>query len=164
MRIDVLQLLREPIGTQASIEFDLGFQRLSDDLSVNAVGGRLDLLHTDEGVLVQGILSVAVDLECGRCLIPVSQTITIEVDEQFVSSSPSASDGDQVYLIDPDHHLDMRPILRDQVIVSTPMHVLCVDDCLGLCPSCGKNLNEGPCDCQLDDIDPRLAVLRTLMD
>jgi uncharacterized protein len=49
------------------------------------------------------------------------------------------------------------------VIVSTPMRVLCRYDCEGICPTCGKNLNEGMCDCEVDDIDPRMAALRTLL-
>jgi uncharacterized protein len=44
------------------------------------------------------------------------------------------------------------------------MQVFCREECLGLCPECGKNLNDGPCDCQIDDIDPRLAALRALLD
>jgi uncharacterized protein len=163
MRIDVTQLLREPIGTQLRVEFNLGFQRLSDDLSVQAVEGQVRLLRMDEGIWAQGDLHVDVSLECGRCLNPVVQTIDIELNERFQLPPLKGNESDLVYAIDADRHLDLRPVLRDLVIVSTPMHILCRPDCLGLCPNCGKNLNEGPCDCQPDDIDPRLVVLKALL-
>jgi len=163
MRIDAAQLLREPIGTQASSEVDLGFQRLSDDLSVSAIKGQLKLLRTSEGIQTRGVLSVDVDLECGRCLSPVTETIKVELEERFLASLLNVSEDEQVFPIDADHHLDLTPVLGDLVVVSTPMHVLCRPGCLGLCCTCGKNLNEGLCDCQPDEIDPRLAALKALI-
>ena len=164
MRVNVLRLLREPIGTQASTEFDLGFQLLSDDTKVNSVKGPLQLFRTDEGVLVKGTLFISVDLECGRCLSNTASTIQVELDEHFRMPTPKLLEDPQALLIDAHHLLDLRPVLRDLVIVYTPMHVLCQPGCLGLCPSCGKDLNEGPCDCEVDDIDPRLIVLKALIE
>jgi uncharacterized protein len=162
MRLDVTQLLREPIGTHTTVEFSLGFQRLSDELSVQAVRGRLILLHENKGILVQGLLLVDIELECSRCLSPVANTIEVELDDLFrLANSPG---DDQNLIIGSDHNLDLRPVLRDLVIVSTPMHVLCKPDCAGLCPNCGQNLNEGSCDCQVEDIDPRLAALKALIE
>jgi uncharacterized protein len=162
MRIDVDQLLREPIGTQSSVEFDLGFQHLSDDLDVAGVKGRLKLLRTNEGIWAQGAADVKVDLQCGRCLAPVQQTLRIELDERFVLP-PGVPENDEVWVLDADHHLNLQPVLRDLVTISVPMHVVCRPDCKGLCQECGKNLNEGPCDCQVDDVDPRLAALKALI-
>ena len=164
MRIDVKELLREPIGAQAQMGFDLGFQRLSDELVVHGIRGRLKLLRIEEGILVQGVLAVTVDLECGRCLRPVTQVIDVELDEQFVSSLTYKPGDDQVFAIDADHHIDLKPVLHDVVTVSMPIRVLCRPGCQGLCPSCGKDLNEGPCDCQADDVDPRLAELRAFIE
>jgi len=162
VRIDVTALLREPVGTQSRVEFDLGLERLSADVSVNAVRGRVKLLRTDEGVWVQGDLDVIVELECGRCLCQTQKTLKIELDERFLAQH-DASANEQVSVMAPDHHIDLQPVLRDLVILSTPMHVLCEPDCKGLCVNCGKNLNEGPCDCETDSIDPRLAVLKALI-
>ena len=72
MRLDVTQLLREPIGTHTDVEFDLGFQYLDQDLPVDSIRGRLSLLRTDDEVLVRGILQIAITLECGRCLDPTT--------------------------------------------------------------------------------------------
>jgi uncharacterized protein len=164
MRFDVTQLLREPAGTQTDIELDLGFQRLSDDLSVSAVKGRLTLWRTEKEVLVRGTLFVDIDLECGRCLSPTPTTLRLEVEERFRPASTETPPDEQVFLIDADNHLDLRPVLQDQTILSVPMHVVCRPDCAGLCPVCGQDLNEGSCDCETDEIDPRLVALKALIE
>lgn len=162
MHVDVTSLLREPIGTQSRVKFDVGFQRLSDDLTIEGLSGIITLLRSDREVVVQGVLDVSVSLECGRCLEPVQTVPQVELDERF-ALSVRASEKDQVLSIGPDHCIDLRPVLRELVVVSTPMHVLCASTCQGLCPSCGKNLNEGLCGCETDEIDPRLAVLKALV-
>jgi len=164
MRLDVTQLLREPIGTHTDVELNLGFQHLAEDVPVNSIRGRLTLLHTDDEVLVRGILHVTIALECGRCLDPMTTTLHIELDERFRPVSlGTAPNDDQVSVIGADNQIDLRPILAELVIISTPMHVVCRPDCLGLCPECGQNLNEGSCDCRSDDIDPRLVALKALI-
>lgn len=164
MRFDVTQLLREPVGTHTDIELGLGSQRLSDDLSVNAVKGRLTLWRTEKEVLVRGTLFVDVDLECGRCLRPTPVTLSIEVEERFRPAFMGAPQDEQVFPIDAENQIDLRPALRDLTILSVPMHVVCRPDCAGLCPVCGKDLNEGSCDCEMDDIDPRLVALKALIE
>ena len=153
MRINVEQLLRESIGAQVDVAFDLGAQCLSDDIDVFSIKGTVYLLRTTEGIWVRGSLAVDVDLQCVRCLTPVIKTLTLELDERFQLPPIRASEGEQVFPIDADHHIDLGPILRELVIVDTPMRVLCGPDCEGLCPVCGKDLNQGPCDCQPDEID-----------
>jgi uncharacterized protein len=55
-------------------------------------------------------------------------------------------------------------LLREEAILAIPMGALCRPDCAGLCPQCGQNWNEGPCDCEQDEIDPRFAALREHRD
>ena len=163
MRIDVGQLLKETIGTQADINLSLGSQCLSDDVDVLSIKGTLNLWRTTEGILVRGSLAFDIDLQCVRCLAPVVETLDVELDERFQLPPLPEPDEEQVFAIDADHHIDLAPTLRELVIVSTPMRVLCRHNCEGICPTCGKNLNEGMCDCEVDDIDPRMAALRTLL-
>ena len=65
----------------------------------------------------------------------------------------SVYDGDEV---------DLTPLVQEQVLLALPTRPLCKEDCRGLCPQCGINLNEHQCDCRSDQLEPRLAVLRTL--
>jgi uncharacterized protein len=164
MRFDVTQLLREPEGAHSDIDLDLGFQRLSEDLSVNAVKGRLTLWRTEKEVLVRGTLFVDIDLECGRCLSPTPTTLRLEVDERFRPASTGMPQDEQVFPIDADNQLDLRPVLQELTILSVPMHVVCRPDCAGLCPVCGQNFNEGTCNCETDEIDPRLVALKALIE
>jgi uncharacterized protein len=163
MRIDVSQLLKEDVGAQVDVQLDLGAQGISDDVSVASLGGALNLLRTTEGIWVRGSLSVDLDLQCVRCLMSVAETLEIELDERFQIPPIDALEADQVYPIDADHYIDLEPVLRELVIVFTPIRVLCRADCTGICPSCGKDLDKGPCYCQADEIDPRMAALKALL-
>lgn len=58
--------------------------------------------------------------------------------------------------------IDLDPIVREQVLLALPASVLCREDCKGLCPQCGQNLNEAECGCERKVVDPRLAVLKTI--
>ena len=60
--------------------------------------------------------------------------------------------------------LDLRPALREQWLLNVPGYALCRDDCKGLCPTCGAELNVGPCDCASTSADPRWDALRKLRD
>ncbi|MBN1582679.1 MAG: DUF177 domain-containing protein [Anaerolineae bacterium] len=159
MHLYVGKLLDRPVGAQFDAKFDLGFQDLSDDLSVESVKGKLTFLRTDDDIVGYGMLAVDIEAECTRCSVQVRNTVEIELEECFRPVT-EISPGEQVSPIDASGYINLRPILRDLVIVSTPMQILCTPDCKGLCPRCGINLNQGQCDCELDDIDPRLAVLK----
>lgn len=163
MRIDVRELLKEPIGTQVEIDVNLGSRRLAEDVTVASVQGTLSLWRTTEGIWVRDSLAVDVDLQCVRCLAPVTCTLEVVLDERFALSPEETSEEEITYPIDADHYIDLTPVLRELVVVSTPMRVLCKVDCEGLCPDCGKDLNTGPCECEQDDIDPRMAALKALL-
>jgi uncharacterized protein len=164
MRFDVTQLLREPAGAHTDVELDLGFQRLSNDLSVNAIKGRLTLWRTEKEVLVRGTLFVDLDLECGRCLSLTPTTLQLEVEERFRPASADMPQDELVFPIDADNTLDLLPALRDLTVLAMPMRVVCRPDCAGLCPVCGQDLNVGSCNCETEDIDPRLAALKALIE
>ena len=61
-------------------------------------------------------------------------------------------------------HLELAPMLREQLILASPMHPLCSEECLGLCARCGKDLNEGPCRCGEEPTGNPFQVLRTMKD
>ena len=71
------------------------------------------------------------------------------------------ADDDDTYRI-VDHAIDLRPILVDAVALGLPLRPLCRVDCKGLCDSCGRNLNDGPCRCERASVDPRWAPLEAL--
>lgn len=101
--------------------------------------------------------------ECRRCLVDVETDVTEPV--QWLFGEPDtdgAVDDPDVYVFDPrTHELDLRPPVREQWLLSAPAFFQCRDDCPGLCPRCGADLNAGPCECQ-PSVDDRWAALRGL--
>ena len=156
LQFNVGFLLVQGAGNQKINELDLPLVQLDDDLILDFLRGKLRFSRNSRGILVQGTLHTEVVSECARCLTPATVPVTLTLEELY--TYPPTPDA--VYFVDDTGILDLAPLLREEAIVSTPMVVLCKPDCAGLCPECGQNWNEGSCDCEQDDIDPRLAVLR----
>ena len=112
-------------------------------------------------------MSVNYTAECARCLAPVCGEFSLSL-EKTVAPRNLLSDLDEDklddYAIIEDGFLDMDEQLRAQLEMEFPVRFLCHDDCKGLCQRCGKNLNEGKCDCVEKEIDPRMAPLQKLLE
>ena len=104
---------------------------------------------------------------CARCLCPVCGSFTFDL-EKTVAPREILSDLDEDklddYAIIEDGFLDIDEQLTEQLEVEFPLRFLCSEDCKGLCSKCGKNLNEGECNCAKGDIDPRFAPLQKLLE
>lgn len=120
---------------------------------------RLDglLEWTVEGVLARARVAADWRAECRRCLRPVEGTVELTVEELFerrpVEPDSFALAGDQV---------DLEPLVREAILLELPLAPLCAEACLGICPICGADRNEGACACVPDDRDPRWAALDVL--
>jgi uncharacterized protein len=78
------------------------------------------------------------------------------------TDDPEADDP-SVYFIPPrTTTLSLNEAIREELILAVPEYVVCRDNCAGLCPECGKDLNEGPCDCRAASTDPRWVQLEAL--
>ena len=106
---------------------------------------------------------------CSRCLTPLDRPLVVE--SQFLGSKDAdlagrgshklgSQDLDVVFL--PEDSLDEADLVREQFELQAPMHPLCVEDCKGLCPSCGKNWNKGPCHCRPEADQTPSALNRAL--
>ena len=104
---------------------------------------------------------------CARCLTEVSGSFTFSL-EKTVAPREVLSDLDEDrlddYAIIDDGFLDLDSRIIEQLEVEFPIRFLCKEDCKGLCQKCGKDLNEGRCDCDTKEIDPRMAPLQKLLD
>lgn len=144
---------------------------------VEPVRGKLTFSNTGQLLLARGRLTAIIDLECGRCLghFPFKQVVVVE--EQF-PLHPGLEPGtkhpneefdalddtlDGVEGIFQDFHLDLTELVRQNVLVELPIAPLCSEECLGLCPQCGKNLNEGACTC-VPDVEGPMSVLKDLLE
>jgi len=161
MRVDVSRLLKEPIGSEITVQVEEGKRRLAEDLEVEYLRGSVKLIHVREGLYGQGEIETQVMVECARCLKPTAVTLTVSLDDYFYMKEQPA--GSQVFPIGADGRLNLDIPLRELILVALPMRPLCRPDCRGLCPHCGHDLNEGPCGCSVAEVDPRLAVLSLLV-
>ncbi|MGB9710111.1 MAG: YceD family protein [Thermodesulfovibrio sp.] len=121
-------------------------------------------------VFVKGIVSGEVELQCSRCLKEYTMPIKTLVEVTY-HPIEELSKEELVELkkdeMDVDFYregiIDTEDIIRDQILLNIPMKPLCSEDCKGLCPICGTDLNEFKCGCVVKEIDPRMAVLQSLL-
>jgi uncharacterized protein len=154
-------MLKEGIGYSREIQFSEPKAQLAEDLTVHALHGAVTLTRTPQGLYTQGHLRAATLANCDRCLEPFDQRLSSRVSELFYYPPESAPAG--AATVGDDAHLDLTPLVREDMLLSIPLQKLCRPNCKGLCPQCGQNWNEGPCDCADDAGDPRLAVLKELL-
>jgi uncharacterized protein len=122
------------------------------------VRARVRLESVVEGVLVTGAVEGTPIVECARCLERRAAPLSLELCELCV---PGGRADDDTYRI-VDDAIDLRSILVDAVALGLPLRPLCRPDCKGLCDTCGRNLNDGPCHCERASVDPRWAPLEAL--
>ena len=162
IRLNLARLLEEPVGSKMRFDIDEAQQRLAEDLFVEFVRGTIEFARTNRGIFGEGQLHSQVQLECARCLEIFSQPIDFHLESQF-GVPPVRPQGGTIFPIGVKGILDLTEALREQILLDLPMRPLCRPDCRGLCIKCGKNLNEGPCDCVQEIIDPRLVGLKELL-
>lgn len=114
-------------------------------------------------VIVHGRVKGEVAHECRRCLEPVPVAIDENVSMFFQDGVPEEqAEAEEVYALPERGDLDLTQAVREQVALAVPQYALCREDCRGLCPQCGRNLNEGDCDCAVEEVDDRWAALRRI--
>ncbi|MDT7542913.1 MAG: hypothetical protein QOE33_2817 [Acidobacteriota bacterium] len=119
-------------------------------------------------VLLHGDIDTAVELHCDRCLARVAQPVKIDfkaelgTDEGSVVEATALHDADMDFSTYDGEAINLDEIVREQILLALPARQLCADDCRGLCPTCGANLNEQACNCKRHETDPRWSALAEL--
>ena len=161
MILDMLPILS---GASQQIDFDFSFTPSEDSL-LAAVYSDVDFAEpiTVSGQVknMAGYMVLSADV-CARCLEPVCSELEISFEKDIASDGEVSSENDD-YIIIEDKKLDLLAPVEEEIMLEMPSRTLCKEDCLGLCPKCGKNLNEGDCDCEKKEVDPRLVILKTLL-
>lgn len=169
LRVDLRELARGGAGG-AAIE-TRGELAPGDPLSAEVgitlrepvvVGGRLQAIG-DGRFYWHGTLRTVVQGECRRCLTPVVTPVAADIGALF-TQDPAALDDPDSYAVAPEAtEIDVTAAVREELLLAAPRYVLCRDDCRGLCPRCGQDLNAGPCGCP-PAADLRWQPLRALKD
>ena len=120
--------------------------------------------------LEESLLSVEISIsaeiisECARCLKPVNLEISDKLMYLYYLQGAEAFDDFNDYMpVEVEYFgrvIDVMPQIEESVFTLLPTKVLCKEDCKGICPNCGKDLNEGSCSCENENTDPRLEALR----
>lgn len=170
-----------------SLEGDVTAQELCLDETDAVVSGPLavglELRRVEGTICVTGVVEGTAVRQCVRCLKtfhePIGFAVRVAYEREPKGPAPAgrretARRSPPVAVdVDPDDengdiyhyagdHVDLAPMLREQVILAAPMHPLCKPDCLGLCPQCGNDLNERPCGCAAEPTGGPFRILRAL--
>lgn len=165
LRLNIGFLLKQGAGYSRDILFEQAEPINADDVTLHDFDGTLRLSRTPQGIVVQGKLKAKTLSACARCLTDVIVGVEVEFSELFILPSNGNAEPEQgQYLIDEGNFIDLTPIMREEAILAVPMHTVCSPECKGICLHCGQDLNEATCNCSQEAIDPRLEVLRSLLD
>ncbi len=169
MQINVSQLSQEPVGSTREYDIDEAADIIGDGRKY-PISGDCQLLRLQRSILTKCRLATEVELSCSRCLGQFSHPVKIKFEEEFVPTVDVATGAPlpepeeaSTFTIDEHHILDLTEAARQYLVIALPMKPLCDENCAGLCSSCGKDLNKGPCDCPPAEIDPRLSELTKLL-
>ena len=165
MLLDLKKIIHQPGGV---VPFETSL-----DLSQMEFGGSMPLtepihavgqVRNTAGVLVMtGELTTRLHGECDRCAKPFERDFAVSLEAVLVTELENEDyDDPWTFELDGDQ-ADLDDILTTAVVLNMDSKLLCSEDCKGLCPKCGADLNLGPCDCK-PELDPRLAVLQQFLN
>jgi uncharacterized protein len=169
MELDLTRY-RKPLSTFART-FQPG--EIGDEGEAYKVVAPVDLsfeIHKDKDKFrLVGNVKTELELGCSRCVEPFRMPVDAPFDLRFLPASEASAEPEREVEEEDletsfyrDDRIDLNELLREQFYLALPMKPLCGDQCKGLCPQCGMNLNTGTCDCEPAWEDPRLAPLRDL--
>ena len=121
----------------------------------------VDVTNTGSALLVEGTVTGTGICGCSRCLEDVVHEFSGDIEGYFLIEGAGSADEDddddlgedEFDVLPDDNIIDLVPLIKAALIIDAPEQPLCKEDCAGLCPQCGSNLNEGPCGCD-EPIDP----------
>ncbi len=166
MLFNVSQLLREPSGFTRDYEIDEEVAVAGVNI-VCPITGRVKLMRTEDGIWVSAPLDGVMPGSCSRCLVDIRKVVRLEIEEEFLPEIDiktgarlhSPREFDESFYIGQSHVLDLTEAVNQYICIGTFMKPMCRPDCKGLCITCGINLNEGECECDLTQRDPRWGAL-----
>jgi uncharacterized protein len=175
MFLDIKELELRPLDFEEKFQPDVidmgGEARLHGPLKAS---GRAEVVEEHHGkhqvikdIRLRGQLSAGLELQCARCLEPLRRDVKRDFELLY---RPLGADAgrDELSVTDAEAEIGyyqgdgllLEDVLREQVLLALPLKVTCRDDCKGLCPQCGKNLNQEQCSCSTEVEDPRWAALK----
>jgi DUF177 domain-containing protein len=166
LRVDLVRLEREGVlQVEGAIDPDDPLFEVSGFRFASPLHARMTATIAGSGeVVVRGSVQGSLVQECRRCLVELNSPFETELTLVFVPAEELGDDlsGDVYPLQASVTELDLSRPAREELVLTVPSYAACKEDCRGLCPRCGINLNEQDCQCSEEDVDPRWDALRTL--
>ena len=166
MIIDVSSILKV-IGGKISIDCELPLTNAEFlgglyefTVPVKVVGS---VSNNGQSLILRASCSGTMRTQCARCLCDIDVPFDFDIEEQLVQNDGGEVASDTDIILFDGYTFEIDDIVYDNFLMNINGSYLCGEDCNGLCPTCGKNLNEGNCDCDNTDVDPRWASLLEIM-
>lgn len=166
MRLIVSDIPEDGLNMEADLQITVREDSEKENAHVS-----IDVHRYGKRVLIKGMAGMSSLCSCSRCLKQFYLPLSADFEEEFlpvpevskaVEQELTAEDlGSDFYR---DDEINIEDLIREQMLLAGPMKPLCKPDCRGICPKCGKDLNDGPCGCKEDEIDPRLMPLKKIKE
>jgi len=160
-RFNVGFIIHEEVGYNH--DFPFAFQKiiLGDDLELRNLEGLANVGKTPQGLVLQSDFSAETTLSCVRCLTEFNHELDWSFTELYAFDKRSETDSG--LLLPEDAHIDLAELLREYALLEIPISPVCKENCKGLCPECGQNLNEKDCGHRPAEADSPFAKLKDLL-
>lgn len=160
--VNVGFIVSEDNGFVRDFEFDFAELNLAHDLHLFKVSGNAQFTRTQQGLLADVQFAGMVAGECSRCLDGTEIAVATRFAELYAFDQRSITESE--LLLPADRMIDLQPLVREYLLLDMPLTSLCKPDCLGLCKTCGQNLNDDNHTHDDEKIDPRFSALKDLLE
>ncbi|MFC5401889.1 YceD family protein [Cohnella soli] len=162
LRVQELAARQEPLHVSGALDLTELFRDNPEFKPLKPVEFDLTAQASEDRILVTGQLACEVRMQCSRCLELFDETMNVPFEEHFrvVNDEEATVSEDDEAVPVTEERIDLMPYVAEEFVVQLPFAPLCKEDCKGLCPECGNNLNEQSCGCNTEKIDPRMAALQ----
>lgn len=162
LRLNVGFIVAQSAGYSRDFSIEIPQVTLPPDFALTNLAGDVRVSRTPQGLLLQSNFQADTNLECVRCLDNFTTRLHTDFTELYAFSRRNITESG--LLVPDDGQIDLEPLLREYMILEVPISPLCRPDCNGLCPVCGENRNYVTCTHEEEPVDPRLDVLKKLLD
>ncbi len=163
MKIDVSKIVKVE-GASKSVSVEIPVEKIEfngqEFLFTAPLKVDGDIKNNGGNLYLEATVQTQFMVNCARCLKEITEDFEYGVSECYTNNE---IDADSVFLPIVSNTVNLQSAVEENFCTSVPFVFLCRDDCKGLCHICGKDLNDGVCGCEDDEIDPRLAGLKAFL-
>lgn len=169
MNLDLRDFTVFPVDLTIESEADAQEYELQGITVRDLMTVKMNIHKVKEEYYCQGIVRLPVEEECSRCLNLFDAELSGDFSFIVKTGSPevdaaTVAEDEIIYINTHEPVIDLTDTIRQSLVLAIPMKPLCSEDCRGLCPNCGANLNEETCECRLEDTDERWDGLKDLLE